>query len=234
MRRTNHRDDGAHWPAAPETKKSRHRYQSPRQDRLPAVIGIDLHRGILIPPWRPCRWRRNGRQPWWRRTENSYSAARRSGIRLLRSSQRPAMSPKFAPIHSGGREPTTEGLKKDVERHNLDGLPGTEIIPGLYDPRDFVVDRSEALRLLCRDQCDFTFRPARHQYLLNHRHQRLELLVLRDRHPRQCFGLRAWWSSGLRRHHGWSCPARCGARVFPRRFWMGHAQRYRVRRHSPR
>ena len=202
---------------------------------VPVVIGIDLHRGHLDPAVATMPLEAKRAATLVEANRKFFSAARQSGIPVVHlvTKYRDVAEIRSNPFWRT-RADDPKASRKNVERHNLAGLPGTEIMPGLYDPRDFVVDSKK--RYDCfRDRSRFHAPPARHQYSANHRHQHLELRA-RDRHPRQCFGLCACGHRGLRRHYGWSCPARRGARVFPRRFWMGHAQRYRVRRHqwSPR
>src|SRR5581483_8602086 len=108
---------------------------------IPAVIGIDLHRGHLDPAvaTMPLKAKRAARLV--EANQKFFAAARQSGIPIVHliTKYRDVAEIRSNPFWRT-RADDPKASRRNVERHNLAGLPGTELMPGLYDPRDFVVD----------------------------------------------------------------------------------------------
>ena len=126
---------------------------------VPAVIGIDLHRGHLDPavatmPLEAARAaavvETNGR---------FFKAARAAGIPIVHlvTKYRDVMEIRSNPFWRT-RADDPKASRKNVERHNLAGLPGTEIMPGLYQAGDFVVDTKKRYDCFLGTDLDFTLR----------------------------------------------------------------------------
>jgi len=88
-----------------------------------------------------------------------FSAARQSGIPVVHlvTKYRDVAEIRSNPFWRT-RADDPKASRKNVERHNLAGLPGTEIMPGLYDPRDFVVDCKKRYDCFVATDLDFTLR----------------------------------------------------------------------------
>lgn len=106
----------------------------------PAVVAIDLHRGHLDPavatmPLPPDQSRRvvEANQTFFQRCR----AADVPVIHLL-TSYRTVAEIRTNPFWRT-RADDPNATRKNVERHNLLGSPGVEVMPELRDPRDWVV-----------------------------------------------------------------------------------------------
>ena len=126
---------------------------------VPAVIGIDLHRGHLDPAVATMPLEAKRAATLVEANRKFFSAARRSGIPVIHlvTKYRDVAEIRSNPFWRT-RADDPKASRKNVERHNLAGLPGTEIMPGLYDPRDFVVDSKKRYDCFVATDLDFTLR----------------------------------------------------------------------------
>src|SRR5688500_5493625 len=126
----------------------------------PAVVGIDLHRGHLDPavatmPLEPKR-------------ASAVVESNRRFFNGCREQVIPSVHlvPHYrdvAEIRSNPfwrtRADNPTASRKNVERHNLEGLPGWEIMPVLYDSaRDWVVDTKKRYDCFVATDLDFLLR----------------------------------------------------------------------------
>ncbi len=126
---------------------------------VPAVIGIDLHRGHLDPDVATMPLEAKRAVTLVEANRKFFSAARQSGIPVVHlvTKYRDVAEIRSNPFWRT-RADDPKASRKNVERHNLAGLPGTEIMPGLYDPRDFVVDTKKRYDCFVATDLDFMLR----------------------------------------------------------------------------
>jgi biuret amidohydrolase len=126
---------------------------------VPAVIGIDLHRGHLDPSVATMPLEAKRATALVEANRNFFSAARQAGIPIVHlvTKYRDVAEIRSNPFWRT-RADDPKASRKNVERHNLAGLPGTEIMPGLYDPRDFVIDTKKRYDCFVATDLDFTLR----------------------------------------------------------------------------
>lgn len=128
---------------------------------VPAVIGIDLHRGHLDPgvATMPLEATRAARLVEANR--KFFSAARQVGVPIVHlvTSYRDVIEIRSNPFWRT-RADDPSASRKNVERHNLAGSPGTEIMPGLREKQDFIVDNKK--RYDCFTETDLDFLLRRH------------------------------------------------------------------------
>ena len=126
---------------------------------IPAVIGIDLHRGHLDPSVATMPLEAKRAATLVEANRKFFSAARQAGIPIVHlvTKYRDVAEIRSNPFWRT-RADDPKASRKNVERHNLAGLPGTEIMPGLYDPRDFVVDTKKRYDCFVATDLDFTLR----------------------------------------------------------------------------
>jgi nicotinamidase-related amidase len=106
----------------------------------PAIIAIDLHRGHLDPEvaTMPLAPERCG--PVIDANRRFFDAARAQGIPVIhlltmyRSVDEIRTNPFW---RTRADNPTA--TRKNVERHNLQGMPGVQVMPQLLDPADWVI-----------------------------------------------------------------------------------------------
>ena len=106
----------------------------------PAIIAIDLHRGHLDPEvaTMPLATERCG--PVIEANRRFFDAARAQGIPVIhlltmyRSVEEIRTNPFW---RTRADNPTA--TRKNVERHNLQGMPGVQVMPQLLDPADWVI-----------------------------------------------------------------------------------------------
>ena len=125
---------------------------------VPAVLGIDLHRGHLDPAvaTMPLEAKRAARLVDANR--KFFSTARQFHVPVVHlvTKYRDVAEIRSNPFwRTRADDPKAS---KNVERHNLAGLPGTEIMPGLYDPRDFIVDTKKRYDCFVATDLDFMLR----------------------------------------------------------------------------
>jgi biuret amidohydrolase len=153
MRVTNRRDDAA-------LGNERKADMDLGVDKIvPAVIGIDLHRGHLDPAVATMPLEAKRAAALVEANRKFFSAARQCGIPVVHlvTKYRDVAEIRSNPFWRT-RADDPKASRKNVERHNLAGLPGTEIMPGLYDPRDFVVDSKKRYDCFVATDLDFMLR----------------------------------------------------------------------------
>lgn len=122
-----------------------------------AVVAIDLHRGHLDPEvsTMPVVPGTEGRivEANWR----FFERCRNRGIPVVHqvTSYRDAEEIRSNPFWRT-RADDPNATRKNVERHNIQGMPGCEIVPGLFDPgRDWVVDTKKRYNCFVATDLDF-------------------------------------------------------------------------------
>jgi len=124
-----------------------------------AVVSIDMHRGHLDPAVatmplgaEQCRRVIKGAQ-------DLFGSLRPLGIpivhmvTLYRDPGEAASNPFWKAIADD------RGMKRSTNlRHNLVGMPGTQVIPELLDPRDLVIDRKKRYNCFYQTDLDFVLR----------------------------------------------------------------------------
>jgi len=148
----------SYWPAAPGNERKAD--MDLGVDKIvPVVIGIDLHRGHLDPAVATMPLEAKRAATLVEANRKFFSTARRSGIPVVHlvTKYRDVAEIRSNPFWRT-RADDPKASRKNVERHNLAGLPGTEIMPGLYDPRDFVVDSKKRYDCFVATDLDFTLR----------------------------------------------------------------------------
>lgn len=126
----------------------------------PAVVAIDLHRGHLDPEvaTMPVVQGTEGRI-----IENNrafFGRCRAAGIPVIHqlTSYRDVEEIRSNPFWRD-RADDPNATRKNVERHNLQGSPGCEIIPDLLDAaRDFVVETKKRYDCFVATDLDFVLR----------------------------------------------------------------------------
>ena len=125
---------------------------------VPAVLGIDLHRGHLDPAvaTMPLEAKRAARLVDANR--KFFSTARQFKVPVVHlvTKYRDVAEIRSNPFWRT-RADDPKASRKNVG-HNLAGLPGTEIMPGLYDPRDFIVDTKKRYDCFVATDLDFMLR----------------------------------------------------------------------------
>ena len=108
---------------------------------LAAVVAIDLHRGHLDPAVATMPAAPAVAAGLVEANRRFLDAARAAGIPIIhcvtryRDADEIALNPFWRT-----RAEDPQATRKNVLRHNLDGMPGLAIMPGLRDPADAVVD----------------------------------------------------------------------------------------------
>ena len=125
----------------------------------PAVLTIDVHRGHLDPSCATLPLPAETSARVVAANERFLGAARAAGIPVVhvvtyyREVGEIANNPFWRAIADTA---TTRG---NIMRHNLDGMPGTELIPELYDPSyDRVVRTKKRYNCFLATDLDFTLR----------------------------------------------------------------------------
>jgi biuret amidohydrolase len=129
-------------------------------DRIvPAVIGIDLHRGHLDPAVATMPLEARRAAILVEANRKFFSAARQVGVPIVHlvTSYRDVAEIRSNPFWRT-RADDPNASRKNVERHNLEGTPGTEIMPGLRDPRDYIVDTKKRYDCFVATDLDFLLR----------------------------------------------------------------------------
>jgi nicotinamidase-related amidase len=126
---------------------------------VPAVIGIDLHRGHLDPAVATMPLEAARAKTVVEANRRFFDRARRAGIPIVHlvTRYRDAIEIRSNPFwRTRADNPTAS--RKNVERHNLEGMPGLEIMPGLYVEGDFVVDTKKRYDCFVGTDLDFLLR----------------------------------------------------------------------------
>ncbi|MBM1144990.1 cysteine hydrolase [Alcanivorax sp. ZXX171] len=124
-----------------------------------AVVAIDLHRGHLDPevatmPLSPEKSRVV--------VENNrifFDKCRAAGIPVVHliTRYRDVEEIRSNPFWRT-RADDPDASRKNVERHNLEGLPGCQVMPELLDPNDLIVDTKKRYDCFVATDLDFTLR----------------------------------------------------------------------------
>ena len=126
----------------------------------PAVIGIDLHRGHLDPAVATMPLEAKRAAVVVEANRRFFNGCREAGIPIVHlvTQYRDVAEIRANPFwRTRADNPTAS--RKNVERHNLQGLPGCEIMPGLYDRgRDWVVNTKKRYDCFVGTDLDFMLR----------------------------------------------------------------------------
>jgi nicotinamidase-related amidase len=129
-------------------------------DRIvPAVIGIDLHRGHLDPAVATMPLEARRATILVEANRIFFSAARQVGVPIVHlvTSYRDVAEIRSNPFWRT-RADDPNASRKNVERHNLEGSVGTEIMPGLMDPGDYIVNAKKRYDCFVATDLDFMLR----------------------------------------------------------------------------
>ncbi len=125
----------------------------------PAIIAIDLHRGHLDPAvaTMPLAEERCG--PVIETNRAFFDAARAKDVRVLHqlTSYRSVDEIRSNPFWRT-RADDPNATRKNVERHNLLGLPGVEVMPELLDDRDWVLASKRRYDCFIGSELEFCLR----------------------------------------------------------------------------
>jgi biuret amidohydrolase len=126
---------------------------------VPAVIGIDLHRGHLDPAVATMPLEVRRATILVEANRRFFSAARQVGVPIVHlvTSYRDVVEIRSNPFWRT-RADDPNASRKNVERHNIEGSPGTEIMPGLRDPGDYVVNTKKRYDCFVATDLDFMLR----------------------------------------------------------------------------
>lgn len=132
-------------------------------DRIrPAVVAIDLHRGHLDPAVATMPVMPGTEQRIIAANHAFFAACRAAGVPIchLVTTYRDVLEIRGNAFwHALAQDPAA--TRRNNERHNLQGSPGCEIIPGLYQPGDWVVNTKK--RYNCFQETDLRFLLDAHQ-----------------------------------------------------------------------
>ena len=124
-----------------------------------AVVGIDLHRGHLDPAVATMPLEPKASEIVVAANKKLFDGCRAAGIPIVhlvtryRDEQEIVSNPFWK---TRADNPTAS--RKNVARHNLDGSPGCEIMPGLYQEGDWVVDTKKRYDCFVATDLDFMLR----------------------------------------------------------------------------
>ncbi len=122
-----------------------------------AVVTIDMHRGHLDPAVATMPTSIEDSQRVIANARDVLGFARGQGVpvihvklvfrRIPGVGSEGMTSPFWRALHDLTREQDrlTPNRRSTVEGHNLQGSPGTELIPELFDPRDYLIDNKKRL-----------------------------------------------------------------------------------------
>ncbi len=122
-----------------------------------AIVTIDMHRGHLDPAVATMPTSPEDAKRVIANARELLSFARSQGIPVIHVKlvfrKIPGLgsegmtSPFWRALHDLTRaeDRLTPNRRSTVEGHNLQGSPGTELIPELFDPRDYVIDNKKRL-----------------------------------------------------------------------------------------
>lgn len=124
-----------------------------------AVVAIDMHRGHLDPAVATLPLAADRCGPVIERAAALFAGVRAAGVPVVhvvteyRDAAEIAANPFWRAAHD---DPTK--ARKGILRHNLEGGPGTEIIPALLDPGDVVVRGKKRYSSFHATDLDFVLR----------------------------------------------------------------------------
>lgn len=125
----------------------------------PAVVAIDLHRGHLDPQVATMPLAADRAAAVVEANRRFFDGCRDARIPIVHliTTYRDVAEIRSNPFwRTRADNPTTS--RKNVERHNLEGSPGCEIMPGLCQPGDWVIDTKKRYDCFVATDLDFTLR----------------------------------------------------------------------------
>lgn len=125
----------------------------------PAVIAIDLHRGHMDPSVATLPLEAGRAAAVVEANRRFFAGCREAGIPIVHlvTKYRDVTEIRSNPFwRTRADDPAVS--RKNIERHNLDGMPGCEIMPVLYDARDWVVDSKKRYDCFVATDLDFLLR----------------------------------------------------------------------------
>ena len=124
-----------------------------------AIIGIDLHRGHLDPAVATMPLDATAAARVVAANRRLFDAGRKAGIPIVHLVTRYRDSAEIrANPFWRTRAENPDNPRRNVLKHNLMELPGCAIMPGLRDPRDFVVDTKKRYDCFVGTDLDFVLR----------------------------------------------------------------------------
>jgi ureidoacrylate peracid hydrolase len=124
-----------------------------------AVVGIDLHRGHLDPAVATMPLEASASARVVEANRQLFDASRAAGIPIVHlvTRYRDAEEIRSNPFwRTRAEDPNNP--RRNVLRHNLMSLPGCNVMPGLQDPRDWVVDTKKRYDCFIGTDLDFMLR----------------------------------------------------------------------------
>jgi biuret amidohydrolase len=124
--------------------------------RRTAVVAIDMHRGHLDPAVATLPLPAERCPGVIARAQALFSGLRALGVPIVhvvtvyRDPQETLANPFWAAIAD---DPSKK--RSGNRRHNIAGMPGTEIIPDLIDPSDFIIDTKKRYSAFLHTDLDF-------------------------------------------------------------------------------
>jgi biuret amidohydrolase len=125
-----------------------------------AVVAIDLHRGHLDPEVATMPVVPGTEERIIDANRRFFERCRDEGIPIVHqlTTYRDVEEIRSNPFWRT-RADDPDATRKNVERHNIEGSPGCEIIPALFDPaRDWVVDTKKRYNCFVGTDLDFVLR----------------------------------------------------------------------------
>lgn len=125
----------------------------------PAVVGIDLHRGHLDPAVATLPLEAGAAARVVEANRRFFDGCRASGIPIVHlvTKYRDVAEIRSNPFWRT-RADNPAASRKNIERHNLEDLPGIQIMPGLYREGDWVVDTKKRYDCFVATDLDFMLR----------------------------------------------------------------------------
>lgn len=124
-----------------------------------AIVAIDLHRGHLDPDVATMPLERQAAERVVAANRRLFGAARAAGLPIVHlvTRYRDAHEIRANPFWRTRAE-NPDNPRRNVLKHNLMGLPGCTIMPGLYEARDVVVDTKKRYDCFVGTDLDFVLR----------------------------------------------------------------------------
>jgi biuret amidohydrolase len=126
----------------------------------PAVLTIDLHRGHLDPSCATLPLAADTAARVVEANRRFLAAARSAGIPVVhavtfyREVAEIASNPFWRAVAD------TNATRRNVLRHNLEGMPGLELMPGIYEPGDSIIRTKKRYNCFLATDLDFVLRTA--------------------------------------------------------------------------
>lgn len=121
-----------------------------------AVVAIDCHRGHLDPEVATMALAADAAERVVAANRRFFEQCRARGVPIVHlvTSYRDVAEIRANPFWRT-RADDPNASRKNVERHNIEGMPGCEIMPALYDERDWVVDTKKRYDCFIGTDLDF-------------------------------------------------------------------------------